>query len=38
VCQKAKVGGAKIVDKFNSAKETSTPREEGLGQRHSAVI
>lgn len=38
VYQKAKGGGAKIVDKFNSAKETSTPRAEELGQRHSAVM
>lgn len=38
VYQTAKGGGAKIVDKFNSAKEALTPRAEEEGQRHSAVI
>lgn len=38
VYQKAKGGGAMIVDKFNSAKETSTPRAEKSGQRRSAVM
>lgn len=37
VYQTATGGGAKIVDKFGSAKETSSLAEE-LGQRHSAVM
>jgi len=49
VYQTAAGGGAKIVDKFGGARETSSPvplrstgddvsREEGLGQRHSAGV
>jgi hypothetical protein len=31
-------GGAMIIDKFSSAKETTIPSAEELGQRHAAVI